>query len=288
VDEYSDGSLMDEVTQLMLQAQDWDRATCGPEGQDADVEVVLGVLYNVSHDYDSAAAAFRQALVSRPRQGEGNREGARKGRREGGRGDAGGGCGVLAYLHLSALLLVFHSLPPFLPPSLPASDYSLWNKLGATLANSQRSDEALPAYHRALDLKPKYARGWLNLGISHANLGRWARGREEGGRRGGGWLSCFASPRKVGFFMASFLEHTPPTPRLPPPPSFDLLPPLAPPLPGRYEEAARCYLRALRLNPEAGHMWGYLRVTFTSMERFDLVQLAGQQDPSLFEAEFGR
>ncbi|TFJ82311.1 hypothetical protein NSK_006430 [Nannochloropsis salina CCMP1776] len=211
----------------MLQAQDWDRATCGPEGQDADVEVVLGVLYNVSHDYDSAAAAFRQALVSRPRQGEGNREGARKGRREGGRGDAGGGCGVLAYLHLSALLLVFHSLPPFLPPSLPASDYSLWNKLGATLANSQRSDEALPAYHRALDLKPKYARGWLNLGISHANL-------------------------------------------------------------GRYEEAARCYLRALRLNPEAGHMWGYLRVTFTSMERFDLVQLAGQQDPSLFEAEFGR
>jgi tetratricopeptide (TPR) repeat protein len=52
------------------------------------------------------------------------------------------------------------------------SDYSLWNKLGATLANSQRSEEALPAYHRALDLKPKYARGWLNLGISHANLSR--------------------------------------------------------------------------------------------------------------------
>ena len=27
----------------------------------------------------------------------------------------------------------------------------------------------MPAYHRALELKPKYARGWLNLGISHAN-----------------------------------------------------------------------------------------------------------------------
>ena len=36
---------------------------------------------------------------------------------------------------------------------------------------SQRSEEALPAYHRALAIKPKYARGWLNLGISHANLG---------------------------------------------------------------------------------------------------------------------
>lgn len=62
------------------------------------------------------------------------------------------------------------SLHTLLSPS--RSDYSLWNKLGATLANSQRSQEALPAYHRALDIKPKYARGWLNLGISHANLSR--------------------------------------------------------------------------------------------------------------------
>lgn len=60
--------------------------------------------------------------------------------------------------------------------------------------------------HRALEFKPKYARGWLNMGISHANL-------------------------------------------------------------SRYHEAARCYLQALRLNPEAGHIWGYLRVTFTAMER---------------------
>ena len=69
VDEYSDGSLMDEVMQLMLQAHDWDQATSGPGGQgsDADVQIVLGVLYNVSHDYDSATAAFRQALLSRPR-----------------------------------------------------------------------------------------------------------------------------------------------------------------------------------------------------------------------------
>jgi hypothetical protein len=28
--------------------------------------VVLGVLYNVSHDYDAAAAAFHKALAARP------------------------------------------------------------------------------------------------------------------------------------------------------------------------------------------------------------------------------
>jgi peroxin-5 len=112
VDEYSDGSLMDEVMQLMLQARSHDP-------QDIDVQVVLGVLYNVSKDYDAAVASFQQVTNMRP------------------------------------------------------NEYSLWNKLGATLANSSHSQEAIPSYHKALELKPRYARGWLNLGISHANLGNY-------------------------------------------------------------------------------------------------------------------
>lgn len=50
------------------------------------------------------------------------------------------------------------------------SNHQLWNKLGATLANSERSEEAMPAYHEAIKLKPRYARAWLNMAISHSNL----------------------------------------------------------------------------------------------------------------------
>ncbi|KAK9841528.1 hypothetical protein WJX74_007257 [Apatococcus lobatus] len=56
---------------------------------------------------------------------------------------------------------------------LRSGDYSLWNKLGATLANSTRSSEAISAYQRALELKPNYMRAWVNMGISQANVGEY-------------------------------------------------------------------------------------------------------------------
>ena len=111
-DEYSDGSLMDEVVQLML-------AVAQQAPANADVQVVLGVLYNVSQDYDGAVECYRRAFALRP------------------------------------------------------DDYSLYNKLGATLANSNKSNEALAVYNRAIEMRPAYARGWLNMGISHANLSQY-------------------------------------------------------------------------------------------------------------------
>lgn len=39
---------------------------------------------------------------------------------------------------------------------------------GATLAHLGKPDEAIQAYHRALDLKPNYVRVWVNLGIAYA------------------------------------------------------------------------------------------------------------------------
>lgn len=88
-DPHSDGSLLDGVTQLMLRAAAW-------APKDAQVQEVLGVLYNVSHDYASAAAAFNRALAA------------------------------------------------------SGADPALWNKLGATHANGNRSEEAVPAYRRCV------------------------------------------------------------------------------------------------------------------------------------------
>jgi peroxin-5 len=101
------------------------------------------------------------------------------------------------------------------------SDHSLLNKLAATLANSNRSEDAIPLYEQLLHQRPRYPRGWMNLGISHANL-------------------------------------------------------------QQYPEAARAYIKALHLSPEARHIWGYLRVVLSCMERFDLVQMSGKED-ALYE-----
>mmetsp|Transcript_4514 Transcript_4514/g.10208 ORF Transcript_4514/g.10208 Transcript_4514/m.10208 type:complete len:650 (+) Transcript_4514:63-2012(+) len=158
---------MRDVERLLLRALEYDRTADAA----ADVYEALGVVYNVSRDYDAAVNAFRRAIDVRP------------------------------------------------------EDYQLRNKLGATLANGNRSDEALPSYNVALRLKPKYARGWLNMAISHSNL-------------------------------------------------------------YNYSEAARCYLQTLSLNPDARHVWSYLRIALTCDEKWELLSLAASQNLSAFHDHF--
>ena len=47
----------------------------------------------------------------------------------------------------------------------------LWNRLGATLANSGRSEDAIAAYERALAENPSFVRARYNLGVSCINIG---------------------------------------------------------------------------------------------------------------------
>ncbi|KAI0743482.1 TPR-like protein [Daedaleopsis nitida] len=53
------------------------------------------------------------------------------------------------------------------------NDWLLYNRVGATLANSGHPDEALQYYYTALELNPGYIRARFNLGISCTNLRRY-------------------------------------------------------------------------------------------------------------------
>ncbi|KAM3162837.1 Peroxin-5 [Lachancea thermotolerans] len=50
-------------------------------------------------------------------------------------------------------------------------DELMWNRLGASLANSNRSEEAIQAYRKALQLKPTFVRARCNLAVSCMNMG---------------------------------------------------------------------------------------------------------------------
>ncbi|KAF5317247.1 hypothetical protein D9611_003865 [Ephemerocybe angulata] len=52
-------------------------------------------------------------------------------------------------------------------------DWLLYNRVGATMANSGRAEEAIQYYYKALELNPGYIRARFNLGISCMNLKRY-------------------------------------------------------------------------------------------------------------------
>ncbi|ODV86957.1 hypothetical protein CANARDRAFT_187710, partial [[Candida] arabinofermentans NRRL YB-2248] len=53
------------------------------------------------------------------------------------------------------------------------SDALSWNRLGASLANSNRPEQAVEAYSRALHLNPNFVRARYNLGVSFINMGMY-------------------------------------------------------------------------------------------------------------------
>lgn len=55
----------------------------------------------------------------------------------------------------------------------------LWNRLGATLANSGRSEDAIAAYEKALTMNPNFVRAQYNLGVSCINIGCYPQAAEH-------------------------------------------------------------------------------------------------------------
>ena len=45
-------------------------------------------------------------------------------------------------------------------------DYTLWNRLGSSLSNGNKPEEALGAYREALQLRPTYTRAIYNVAVA--------------------------------------------------------------------------------------------------------------------------
>ncbi|XP_057365948.1 peroxisomal targeting signal 1 receptor-like isoform X1 [Daphnia carinata] len=110
---------------------------------DPDVQTGLGVLLNLSGDFDKAPDCFRSALQMKPNDSLlWNRLGATLGE----------------YFLLRYYILVF-----FL--SLRCNVFCL------IIANGGRSEEAIESYYKALELSPGFIRARYNLAVSCINLG---------------------------------------------------------------------------------------------------------------------
>lgn len=134
-----------EVTHLFHEA-----ARMAPE--DGDVHTVLGVLYNLSREYDRAVEAFRMALQLKPKDYSlWNKLGA-----------------TLANSARSADALSAYQAALDLKPNYVRA----WSNMGISYANQGRYEESIRYYVRALSMNPKADNGWQYLRISLSVSGR--------------------------------------------------------------------------------------------------------------------
>ncbi|KIY44415.1 TPR-like protein [Fistulina hepatica ATCC 64428] len=63
--------------------------------------------------------------------------------------------------------------------SVRPRDYLLWNRLGSSLSNGNKPEEALGAYREALELRPTYTRAIYNVGVACLNIGAYKEAAEH-------------------------------------------------------------------------------------------------------------
>eukprot|EP00252_Welwitschia_mirabilis_P003211 TRINITY_DN132_c0_g1_i1.p1 TRINITY_DN132_c0_g1~~TRINITY_DN132_c0_g1_i1.p1 ORF type:complete len:744 (-),score=173.80 TRINITY_DN132_c0_g1_i1:395-2626(-) len=128
-----------EVVRLFNEA-----AQMSPE--DGDVHTVLGVLYNLSREYDKAVQAFQTALKLKPLDYSlWNKLGATQ-----------------ANSAQSAEALYAYQQALNLKPNYVRA----WANMGISFANQGRYEESIQYYVRALSMNPKAENGWQYLRIS--------------------------------------------------------------------------------------------------------------------------
>jgi peroxin-5 len=140
-------SAFDEVQQLLLRALEFDPKDA------ADVLEALGVVYNVSRDYDAAVDAFQKAIELRPDDYQlWNKLGA-----------------TLANGNQSAKALPAYHRALQLKPKYAR----VWLNMAISHSNLQNYEEAARCYLQTLSLNPSAIHCWSYLRIALSCSERW-------------------------------------------------------------------------------------------------------------------
>ncbi|PKA50492.1 Peroxisome biogenesis protein 5 [Apostasia shenzhenica] len=114
--------------------------------EDADVHIVLGVMYNVSREYDRAIESFKTALKLKPHDYSlWNKLGATQANS----------------VHSEDAILAYQQALDLKPNYVRA-----WANMGISYANQGRYEESVRYYVRALSMNPKADNAWQYLRIS--------------------------------------------------------------------------------------------------------------------------
>ncbi|EPQ29468.1 uncharacterized protein PFL1_03223 [Pseudozyma flocculosa PF-1] len=128
-------------------------------------------------------------------------------------------------------------------------DWLLYNRLGATLSNSGRSDEAIGYYHHALQLQPEFVRCHFNLSISCLNLKMY-------------------QDAATHIYTALTLQQAETE-------TLDSV--------GRSRSPSPSTSSAVKSGPTSGSLWETFRVSLELLNRSDLAARCAERDINLFD-----